>query len=666
MKIRPLVAALCCGFIAASCGGAGGNGSPQIPPVVPPANVPNAPAGVSATVGSGTVTLSWQGVSSAQSYSIYYRDTPGVTKQNGIRLGNVQPPETISGLVNGTPYYFVVTGVNAAGEGNPSSELEATPELQRPGRVQALHATPGDAEATIEWSESVDATSYDLRWWTDNPFSNQKTRIANVISPFVMSGIENSVTYYFDVVAVNSVGEAQESPYAHATPIDPATGWSIPHRITPLYMSQQGGVPLPSEVRISVKDISSNDDGLVAVAAEVCGGTCTTPSVVLFHNAEGDWTGPVNVDTDVKTQRPSVIVTPAGQIVAAYERDGNSIYARSYRNGVWEDPIRIDSRGFQYHRAFVDVAYDAAGNMVAAWMEARDLDPNELHSQVQQVWTNKYDAATDSWGSPTMLIESIRSVSQISVGLSENDQAIVVWLQDTLAYDPDVLGGGPRQSLVYGSRFDGSEWSVASPLGSSPFIGVQIALDVNATGSALVTSYLQHYDENGVGFGRVEANRFDAATEQWDPPLHLGDSWQSFSMPVAHIDDSGHAIAAWSSDGLVGAEYDPLTATWGATGPIIANGAGGESHIDADDGGRSVAFWTTQDQVDGIYTSSSQDGRITWTTPVLLGPVDGGYASSVAPGGKVYVSMGHDTSIHDGTEWVAGVALFLSTYTPPP
>ena len=371
MKIHFLIAILCCAVLAASCGGAGGNGNSQIPPVVPVTNTPNAPANVSATVTSGTVTLSWQRVSGAQSYNIYYRDTPGVTEQNGIRLGNVQPPETISDLVNGTPYYFVVTGVNAAGEGNPSFELEATPELQRMKIVGGIHATPGNGEVTIEWDSQVDAASYNLYWWTDQP--NQETQIADVVSPYLLAELPNGITYNFEVAAANSLGEGQRSPATHATPVDPATGWSTQVRISDRFFQQSGGQSTGTS--IVIKDLASNDDGIIAVAAAVSTGGAgnSVPSIVTFHNTTGQWTGPESVEPGVATAEPSACVTPAGDIFLAYKRTNSSIFVRAFRNGIWEDPVRIDSRGFQNYRGQVQLAGDASGNMVAAWMEARYL-----------------------------------------------------------------------------------------------------------------------------------------------------------------------------------------------------------------------------------------------------------------------------------------------------
>ena len=666
MKVPSLFAILCCGFLMTSCGG-GGGGDNQIPPVTPTINVPGAPGPVNATVSSGTVTLSWQRVTSADYYNIYYRDTPGVTKQNGIRVGNVSPPETVSGLTDGQPYYFIVTGVNARGEGSASAEVEATPELQRTKIVGGLYATPGAGEATIEWDGQTEASSYNLYWWTDLP--NQKTQITDVTSPYVMGGLENGTTYYFEVAAANALGEGQHSPSTHATPVDPASGWTPQTRVTFRHFQQSGGQSEGDQ--ISVRAVSHNDDGVVAVAASVCSGRCSIRSVVIYHNAEGDWVGPTNVESGVATLRPKVIVTPAGHILVAYERDGRGIYTRRYQNGVWEDPVRIDSRGFQYFRAWVDLASDEAGNIFAVWMEAIDLVPNDRNSQVQQVWASRYDAANDIWSSPTMLAESVRSVLDITVDVAENNHAVAAWLQDTTAYDETLQDGGPEHSAVYASHFDGNDWSETALIGSASFSGDDdtwdIALDVNEAGSALVTAAVARRPDGGAYTNQVEAIRFDGPTAQWQAPVLLYEGQVNTFAPSALVDDSNRALAAWAFGyELRASAFDPITATWGASDPIIDDGTSGELWIDADNGGRSVALWNLQDRKEGIYTSRSTDGRTTWGPVDTLGAHADAFFVSFSRNGRITVGASSALNAHDGVYWGTESAIYISTYTPPP
>ena len=650
-----------------SCGGGGGGGDHRIPPVTPTTNVPGAPGPVSATVSSGTVTLSWQRVTSATYYNIYYRDTPGVTTQNGIRIGNVSPPETVSGLTDGQPYYFVVTGVNARGEGSASAEVEATPELQRVQIVGGIYATPGNSEATIEWDSQTEASSYNLYWWTDQP--NQKTLVADVTSPYVMGGLQNGMTYNFEVAAVNSLGEGQHSPGFHATPIDPATGWTPQIRITDRFFQQSGG---QSEgTNIGIQAISSNDTGIVAVAASVCGGRCSLRSVVIYHNAEGDWVGPLNIEPGVQTLRPKVIVTPAGHILVAYERDGRGIYARLYRNGAWEDSVRIDSRGFQYFRAWVDIASDDAGNIFAAWMEAIDLVPNDRNSQVQQVWASRYDAANDIWSSPTMLVESVRSVLDVTVDVAENNHAVAAWLQDTTARDETLQDGGPEHSAVYASHFDGNDWSEAALIGSSISSGDDdawdIALDMNDTGSALVTAAVARRPDSGGYINQIEAIRFDGPTGQWQAPVLRYEGQVNVYAPSALVENSNRALAAWAwGYELRASGYDPTTATWGASASIIDDGVSGELRINTDNGGESVAFWNQQDRKEGIYTSRSADGRTTWAPVDALGAHADAFFVSFSPNGRLTVGASSALIAHDGVYWGTESAIYISTYTPPP
>lgn len=91
--------------------------------------IPNTPtSGLSASTGDQRVTVNWDPVAGADSYTVYWSDTPG-TGTGGTPVTDITaPPFYHDGLSNnGSTYYYVVSAVNAAGESAASTEVSATP-----------------------------------------------------------------------------------------------------------------------------------------------------------------------------------------------------------------------------------------------------------------------------------------------------------------------------------------------------------------------------------------------------------------------------------------------------------------------------------------------------------------------------------------------------------
>ena len=90
--------------------------------------LPAAPAGVSASAGSGQATISWLQVPGAISYNVYWSTTGNVTPANGTEISGVTATSRVqAGLSSGVTYYFVVTAVDANGESAPSLQVSARP-----------------------------------------------------------------------------------------------------------------------------------------------------------------------------------------------------------------------------------------------------------------------------------------------------------------------------------------------------------------------------------------------------------------------------------------------------------------------------------------------------------------------------------------------------------
>jgi len=173
---------------------------------IPPPDSPSA----TATPRDGRLIISWNSVDGAASYNIYWSTISGVTKDTGTKIAGVVSPYIHSGLTNGNPYYYVITAQNISGESDESNELSVVPIP--PPASPTVTATPGDEQVTISWGSVDGATSYNIYWSTAAGVTKGiGTKISDVTSPYVHSGLTNGSAYYYVVTAENISGEGGES-----------------------------------------------------------------------------------------------------------------------------------------------------------------------------------------------------------------------------------------------------------------------------------------------------------------------------------------------------------------------------------------------------------------------------------------------------------------------
>jgi len=83
-------------------------------------------------------------------------------------------------------------------------------------------ATAGDSQVTLSWDNVAYATSYNIYWSNDPSVTKSNgTKISDVISPYIHTGLTNGENYYYIVTAENSEGESSESDEVIATPFAP-------------------------------------------------------------------------------------------------------------------------------------------------------------------------------------------------------------------------------------------------------------------------------------------------------------------------------------------------------------------------------------------------------------------------------------------------------------
>jgi len=189
-----------------------------------PPTLPLAPRDLHASPGDGRITLSWaapssDGGSPITNYRIYRGTGPGAETLL-TAVGNITT-YTDMGLTNGQTYYYQVSAVNAVGEGPRSSEVSATP-ANLPGAPRSVVASPADGRVTISWQAPASdggspITGYRVYRGTSPGGAALLIEAGNVLA-YTDATVTNGVTYYYQVSAVNAVGEGPRSPEVTATP----------------------------------------------------------------------------------------------------------------------------------------------------------------------------------------------------------------------------------------------------------------------------------------------------------------------------------------------------------------------------------------------------------------------------------------------------------------
>jgi fibronectin type 3 domain-containing protein len=188
--------------------------------------VPSTPQNVTASPGNKWITLTWSapeedGGSSIINYRIY-RATSSGSEVLLATIGNVLT-YTDTGLTNEVTYYYKISAMNEVGNGPLSDEVFATPSVPIvPSTVQDLKAEAGDSYVLVTWA----APSYD----GDSPITGYNVyrgTSSDTLSLLISLGtmleyndtsVENGITYYYQVTAINAIGEGPISVTVNATP----------------------------------------------------------------------------------------------------------------------------------------------------------------------------------------------------------------------------------------------------------------------------------------------------------------------------------------------------------------------------------------------------------------------------------------------------------------
>jgi fibronectin type 3 domain-containing protein len=298
-----------------------------------PASVPDPPTSPSATGGNASATVNWtdpdtDGGSAITGYDVYASTTnpPSTAGTPSATVsGATATSAPVTGLTNGTPYYFVVTAVNANGPSVPSSPVvSATPSTVADAPTSPS-ATGGNASATVNWTDpDTDGgsaiTGYDVYASTTNPPSTSGTPSATVggatATSTPVTGLTNGTPYYFVVTAVNADGQsAASTPVVNATPNTtvpgPPTGPSLVRSGKNLTVNwtdpaNNGGSPITG---YDVYASTTNPPSTVTPSATVSGATASSATVKKLSKTAKYYVVVVAVNADGHSVASSQVTT---------------------------------------------------------------------------------------------------------------------------------------------------------------------------------------------------------------------------------------------------------------------------------------------------------------------------------------------------------------------
>jgi len=468
-------------------------------------NPPSAPTGVQATAADSQITISWNPVSGATSYNIYWNTSGSVTTSDSAVI-NAPLPYVHMNLTNGTTYYYAVTAISNDGESALSMEVSGTPQTTAfpptaPTNVQAMG---GDGQITISWSPVSGAISYNIYWNIAGSVTTLDDVIINASSPYVHMNLPSSNTFYYVVTALNANGESVLSAEVSAVP----TLFSqLLQKISP--SDAQAQVGFGSSVSIS------GDYVIVGAFRESGGPGGSLPdagAAYIFHR-----TGPNTWDTGTKIVAPdaqaddwfasTVSISGDYAVVGAYKEDGGAgdpkpdagaayIFHRTGPN-TWDTGTKIVAPDAQADDWFGLASISGDYAIVGAMFE--DGGPGDPLNNAGAAYVF-HRTGTNTWDSGTKIVASDTKPGDL--------------FGETVSIDGDYA--------IVGASFEYRD--IGNPM-----------LDAGA-------AYIYH---------RTDTNTWDAGTKIVAPDAQAGDRFGGVSISGDYA-----IVGAFNEDGGAG---DPLT-----------------------------------------------------------------------------------------------------------
>lgn len=152
------------------------------------------------------ITVNWTDVANASSYLIQRSTSASFTSPTEATATSGTLSKVMDGLSINTLYYFRVRPNATASTGTWSNTISATTLAIAKPICNAV--SNSNSQITTSWNSVANATSYNFRYSTSSSMTSPivTNGLSNATLNQVITGLSTGVTYYFQVMAVNSGG----------------------------------------------------------------------------------------------------------------------------------------------------------------------------------------------------------------------------------------------------------------------------------------------------------------------------------------------------------------------------------------------------------------------------------------------------------------------------
>ncbi|MEC0232397.1 S-layer homology domain-containing protein, partial [Paenibacillus alba] len=177
--------------------------------VIPQVASPSTPSILSASAENGLVRLTWNAVIGSTGYKVFKSTAAGTYGEEVTTVSGSVYSYEVTGLSNGTTYYFIVKASNPGGESAASNEVSAMPKTV-PAAPTGIVASAGNGQATVSFAAPADDGGSQITGYEAIALPGDIS-LSGTSSPIIFTSLSNGTTYTFKVKAINSAGKSEAS-----------------------------------------------------------------------------------------------------------------------------------------------------------------------------------------------------------------------------------------------------------------------------------------------------------------------------------------------------------------------------------------------------------------------------------------------------------------------